>query len=275
MDSDWQRILDRRAFERTTELFERKREALPLDVVERLASLVMDFASRLAANTDTPRAYEAPPDRLRAFCEMLLAGDADGALELMQSERLDGGLSARDVYSGYISASAQRLGRMWERDEASFVEVTAATGHLYALMRALRPEAQEKTRGSDLRKTALFATVPGEAHSLGVTMAADIFRRAGWSIDLQRGLNHNELVSHIADCQPELVGLSISGDGRLDALATLCVSIRLNLPHALIVVAGQAAGQGNTIAELADVDFVFDNVDDAEHQLARLMKMRG
>ena len=270
MDKHWPSEFD------TTELlhprspFGEAKDRLRPDTLEILARDIIAHAARLAASTgQTPR-YEAPRERLVRFCDLLLADDATGALELVQAERADG-LSLRDVYSGYISASARRFGRMWDRDEISFVDVTVATGYLYGLLRALQP-AGPLTKGTSPQKSALFATVPGETHGLGVTMASDIFRREGWKIDLHVGLGHNELISEIAEIMPHLIGLSISGTGRLDALVRMCTSIRLTAPQALIAVAGVGAETG--IAELADVDFVFDSADEAERQLARLMQMR-
>jgi methanogenic corrinoid protein MtbC1 len=274
MDDNGNVILDLDLFAQTTELFERKKSSFAAEVLQGLAHSVISKAVSLTASTPVGDKYIAPAERLELFCTHLLNDDPDAALALIQKERRDG-LSARDIYFGYISGSAQRLGRMWEEDEASFSQVTSASGYLYALMRALRPVGRDATPGAPGRKHALFCTVPGENHSLGVSMAADLFRRQGWDIDLKLGLSHNELLDRIAVGKPEIVGLSFSNPERLSDLTQLCVSIRLSLPHTLIVVAGPGVVDPDQLQQVTDVDMVFTDVDEAEQQLARLMHMRG
>jgi len=274
MDDHGNVILDLDLFAQTTELFERKKSSFATEVLQGLAHSVISKAASLTASAPLGPKYIAPAARLEVFCTHLLNDDPDAALALIQKERADG-LTARDIYFGYISGSAQRLGKMWEEDEASFSQVTSASGYLYALMRALRPIDRDATPGAPGRKHAFFCTVPGENHSLGVSVAADLFRRQGWDIDLKVGLNHNELLDKIAVSKPEIVGLSFSNPERLSDLTQLCVSIRLSVPQTLIVVAGPAVVEADKLQQVTDVDMVFTDVDEAEQQLARLMHMRG
>ena len=267
-------ILDQDLFVQTSDLFARKQDTLSPEILQDLARSVITRAAGLAASQDATAPYTAPPDRLTAFCEHLLANDPDAGLALIQQERRDG-LSARDVYFGYISAAAQHFGRLWQDDAVSFTQVTSASGYLYAMMRALRPVRPDTAPGPDTRKHALFANVPGEDHGIGVSMAADLFARQGWDIDLKLGLEHAELVDRIAATRPDIVGLSLSTPERLVALTRLCVSIRLAVPPTLIAVAGPGAADAGRVRQVADVDFVFTDVDEAQAQLARLMHMRG
>ncbi|WP_397542291.1 cobalamin-dependent protein [Roseovarius salis] len=273
MKTQYDVVLDQGVFSETSGLFARKRDRLPEAALEQLAREVMIHAARLSA-ASPQRPFSAPAERLDTFCDHLLKDDADGALALLQKE-MRGGLSTRDVCLGYISGAARRLGDMWEADLVSFVQVTTASGYLYGLIRALRPETPDTAQPAPDTKNALFATVPGEDHSLGVTVAAEVFRDAGWDIDLCTGMGHNELVARISDTAPAIVGISVGGSGRMEALSTLCVSIRLIAPGALIVVAGAGTEGSTDISEIADVDFVFSDVESAESQLARLMHLRG
>lgn len=266
--------LDLDLFAQTTELFERKKSSFAAEVLQGLAQSVINKAASLTASAQFGPKYIAPATRLEVFCTHLLNNDPDAALALIQKERA-GGLTARDIYFGYISGSAQLLGKMWEEDEVSFSQVTSASGYLYALMRALRPTDRDATPGAPGRKNAFFCTLPGENHSLGVSVAADLFRRQGWDIDLKLGLSHNALLHRIAANEPEIVGLSFSNPERLSDLTQLCVSIRLSVPQALIVVAGPAVVDPEDLKAVADVDLVFTDVDEAEQHLARLMHMRG
>jgi methanogenic corrinoid protein MtbC1 len=107
------------------------------------------------------------------------------------------------------SPAAKQLGEWWSSDEATFVEVTLGTGRIYAIMRAMSDMFEPRVPITS--KTAVFCTVPGETHSLGVKMATDMFRKNGWQIDLNIGMSHAELVESIGSAQHMLIGLSGGG----------------------------------------------------------------
>jgi hypothetical protein len=167
------------------------------------------------------------------------------------------------------------LGEGWETDRLSFLEVTYGTGHLYALMRALRAERPVTSAPTNMKKHALFATVPGEDHGIGVTMAADLFRENGWEIDLKTDTDHDALLAYIEATRPVIIGLSLSSDRRLDALVRLVVAIRICLPEVIIGVAPGDDLQPDRILKLADIDLMFDDVTRARTDLVRLVELRG
>jgi methanogenic corrinoid protein MtbC1 len=179
------------------------------------------------------------------------------------------------VYLGYIVAAARSLGQGWEEDRYSFLEVTYGTGHLYALMRALRAETFSASRAFDGRRCALFAMVPGEEHGIGITVAADLFRDAGWEIDLQTSLDHEALVAHVEDTQPHIIGLSLSTEQRLDALIRLVVAMRITMPSAIIGVAPAANVDAGRLQRLVDIDLVFEDAPSACRDLERLIQLRS
>lgn len=92
---------------------------------------------------------------LATFCDALILPDPDTALRFIEDRRAEG-MTLTGVYLGYISGGARCLGERWERDELSFLQVTCGSGHLYALMRALRSEISLAHRKFDGRRVALF-----------------------------------------------------------------------------------------------------------------------
>ena len=87
-----------------------------------------------------------------------------------------------------------------------------------------RPRASSRCSGGCLRagwrraprcRTGpFFCAVPGEQHTLGVMMAADLFRRNGWDVGLLIGVDHAEIVERLerddrARHRPELLGRSL------------------------------------------------------------------
>lgn len=183
-------------------------------------------------------------------------------------------MSLPGVYLGYTAAGARRLGERWDRDELCFLQVICGTGHLYALMRALRSEISFAHCKFDNRRVALFATVPGEDHGIGITVAADLFREAGWEIDLETGTEHDELVSHMERTHPHIIGLSLSTEQRLDALVGLVVAVCLLVPDAIIGVAPSSSVDSELLHDLADIDLVFSDAPSAFRELGRLIGLR-
>lgn len=265
---------DQDAFVRTAELFETKRLDFPADAIETLAG---DIVRRLSSPSMRQPQLEADAicdESLDAFCEVLIKPDATQALQFIEARRAEG-LTRQGVYLGYIAAAARRLGEGWETDRLSFVDVAYGTGHLYALMRALRVERPSPSGPSNWRKHALFAAVPGEDHGIGVTMAADLFRDAGWDIDLKTDTDHDALLAYVEASRPKIIGLSLRSSRRLDSLVRLVVAIRICVPEAIIGVAPGGDLKPGRILKLADIDLVFNDVPSAIKELERLVALRG
>ena len=267
-------LLDAEVFVRTTSLFASKRTALAPEAVKAVAH---DIVRRLAEPRFFEPSFEVPDiseESIAAFCDTLIQPEPDAAVRFIEDRRAEGN-SRHDVYLGYIPFGARCLGERWEQDKLSFLQVTFGTGHLYALMRALRSERSLGYRKFDSRRVALFATVPGEDHGIGITVAADLFREAGWEIDLETGTEHDELIAYVEKHQPHIIGLSLSTEHRLHALVRLVVAIRLVLPDAIIGVAPGSSVDAQRLHQLVDIDLVFSDAPSAYRELDRLIRLRA
>lgn len=268
------RLIDDQVFTRTASLFAVKRSALAPQFVETLTGDIVQLFARAAARAPRVEAPDISEADVAAFCDVLVQPEADAALQYIEMRRAEGA-TRQDVYLGYIAAAARMLGERWDEDRLSFTDVTVGTGHLYALMRALRIEEHSDHLTFDPRRCALFATVPGEEHGIGITVAADLFRNAGWEIDLQIGADHDGLINWVELTRPEIVGLSLSSERRLDDLVRLVVAIRIVVPHALIGVAPGATIDENKLGDLVDIDLLFRDAGSACNELERLIRLRG
>lgn len=265
---------DAEIFARTASLFAAKRDVFAPGAVEALAS---DIVLRLANATPREAIFEAPeidPGSLAEFCDALIQPDPDAALRFIEQRRA-AGVTRQGVYLGYITQAARHLGEGWENDRLSFLQVTYGTGHLYALMRAMRQERSTARPASDDKRAALFATLPGEDHGIGITVAADIFRDVGWEIDLHTDTDHDTLIAHIERTRPQIIGLSLSTAQRLDALVRLVVATRIVMPHAIIGVAPGSDVDAKQLHALVDIDIVFRDAATACMELDRLIRLRG
>lgn len=267
--------IDTETFARTASLFAAKRSTLSQEAVGTLAA---DIVRRLAiAAAQPPGGVAAPGDAqgLAEFCDALVEREPASALQFIEARRAEGA-TREDVYFGYIAAAARQFGESWLCNRLTFAQIAIGTGHLYALLRALRIEGGGADRAAyDARKTALFATVPGEEHGLGITIAADFFRDDGWEIDLQTGLDHDTLVTRIERARPQIIGLSLSTEHRLKDLVRLVVAIRFIVPDAIIGATPTALLDEGKMRRLVDLDLVFRDARAACAELDRLIRQRG
>ncbi|MFN6977733.1 MAG: B12-binding domain-containing protein [Gemmobacter sp.] len=265
---------DPAVFARTASRFAVKRDCFASETV---AALAADVIRRLATVTARHARDDAPAisaESLAAFCDVLIEPEPGAAMRFIRDRRAEG-LTRQDVYLGYIGAAARRLGEGWDEDRLSILDVTIGTGHLYALMRALRAERPAAPMAFNARRCALFATVPGEDHGIGITIAADLFREAGWDIDLRIGTEHDSLVAHVERTAPQIIGMSLSSEGRLEALVRLVVALRLVAPEAIVGVAPWHGLDAQRLHDLVDIDLVFGDARSARVELDRLVRLHG
>jgi methanogenic corrinoid protein MtbC1 len=226
--------------------------------------LALEVIHRLADDLGPDTIQMPRSDRIEALCHALLSEDDEAGARFIHEVQTQGA-TFESIYLNYLAAAARMLGTWWEEDGVSFVQVTVATSRMYALMRALRREMPMKSVAPN--KSAVFASVPGEAHILGVRMAADLFQRDGWDIDLKIGKSHDELVAETAGALIIVIGLSPSDDRALDALSRLVIAMRINAPQASIFISGTAVTNHRELIELMDVDGMADDLQAAKDML--------
>lgn len=256
--------LDRQAFVRARNVFQIAEARLPEPAVQALAAEVLARLERRGAVAQS----HAPSDtEIEALCDALLGDHDDAAADLVLRARV-GGMPLDTVYLGYLAGAARRLGERWDADTASSLEVTIGAGRIYGIMRGLRQVFVYDQVIHPDQVRALFAATPGETHSLGVTMAADYFRRRGWQIDLQVGLGHDELIAAVDHIDYPIIGLSASSQRMIFPLARLIVALRISNPGAWIMVSGKITELEPDICALVDADGV---AADAPAALAQML----
>ena len=243
-------MIDQRLYSSALSATQRQTERLETGMVTELAREVV---RRLAehprrAHLSDHHATEAEIDVL---VKALLSDRHTAASDMLGGLQADG-LPLSEVYIGYISGAARRLGQLWDQDEVGFLQVTLATSRLTAIICSLKKVFYD-CEGSP-RRRALFAACPGETHVMGVSMAADIFRREGWEIDLEIGQSHDDLLmaQHLGGYP--VIGLSASSDAMILPMSRFIRAARLLTPGALIYVAGEITHQHPEIAITVGAD---------------------
>lgn len=243
------------------------RHKLPADTLRILAQEVLE---RVAKQKPLQAAVPAPAAEIEALTAALLSDDRTAASEYVLHAQARG--IGQDVLClSYLAVAAGRLGEMWDQDRVSFLQVTVAVGRIYALMRSLRRSmpAPILTDG----RTATFVSVPGEDHTLGVAMAAELLRTKGWDIRLLLGLGHNRLVDELAADQPRLLGISTSGRRSVASLTRLLVALRLSMPGVRILVCGHVDPLDVEIIGISGADSVAIGFEAAAAELERLAQL--
>ncbi len=232
------------------------RKTLPASA---LSALAQEVVKRVADNLNVTLPLEVMPssEDIDTLCLALSSPDEGAAITLIEVAQRKG-VGYESLYRFYLAEASRRLGTWWDEDRVSFYSVTIAAGRIYAILRTLRLQKHLPT--PDLRRAALFAAVPGENHTLGIAIAADLARDRGWDVELFQGHAHDELVDVMSRRDTQLIGLSASTKRSLPALMKLIVALRISKPKAKILVCGQIASgdfsfDGLTRADAATNDF--------------------
>lgn len=245
---------------RAQQSLERRGTTLPPAALRVLAREVILRVSRSDSHLQQAPADVPGNAAIELLSDALLSGYDTAAADLVQAERL-GGMSADTLYHHYIAEAARRLGLRWERDEATAAQVILAAGRVYAILRDLRTVFLAEHLTAPPGAEAVFASVPGETHGIGATIAADSLRRKGWDITLRLGLGHDALVDEIARLRPTMVGLSASLPTMTFATARLIVALRIRCPQIWVLIGGPIVAYDPDIATLVDADAAAADID--------------
>lgn len=262
-------VLDHEAFHRARGVFRLRDNPLPDTAVHALAAEVVARLERRAPIAADPSPHA---EDIEALCDALVSPREEAAAEMVLQARLDG-MSIDVVYLGYLAGAARELGTRWDDDRVTSAQMTIAAGRIYAIMRGLRHAfvSDQVLRPVDLR--ALFVSVPGEIHTLGVTMAADYFRRRGWVIDLRTGMTHHDLIASVPSESYPVIGLSAGSARMIFPLARLIVALRISNPAAWIMVSGKITDVVPDIVHLVDADGMATDADEALEEMQAHVKV--
>lgn len=258
--------LEPEVYRRSEANIRRLNEKLPEELVVDLArEVIMRVASKEDELSHIPLVTTQAD--LESLCEALISNERHAAANMINGLRADG-VRVEDIYIKQLAGAARMLGDWWVSDKVSFSQVTVGTGRMLTIMRGMRHLFEPSVPAQV--KTALFAAVPGENHTLGVHMAADMFRKDGWEITLKVGLDHDQLVSEIEQTPTGIVGFSLGGSHSIDALSRLVVALHICCPQAIIVVYGPCVEEQRDILSLMGLDGFATTLEEARVQLAEL-----
>jgi methanogenic corrinoid protein MtbC1 len=216
--------------------------------VTALATEVLNQVARRAVELRKARDKAA----VKSAAIALTTGSEEQAAAALES--LDDPLHGLDWFlAERLGPIAKEIGDLWTADKVSFLEATVGASRIYSFLRYRRRPPLVQERG--VRKSATFALVPGDMHTLGISAATDVFRARGWDITLLIGHSHEELLSHFESSTDLLFGFSAGSNHTLESLGRLVVALTVARPEASVMVSGQIATDPVAVMALPGVDF--------------------
>lgn len=206
------------------------------------AGAALSLAAHLA--TDVPRLAR------------LLVADGDRAWMALVDECVAAGVPVDEICLQLLAPAARELGRMWDDDECSFSDVTVGVGRLQRLMRALGPALCTAEAAPAVVRRVLLVAAPGEAHTFGLSMVSEFFRRAGWDV---AGLGERQQAGDVLGREWfDLIGVSVGVASRMDWLRSAIGGWRgaSRNPDLLVMVGGPAVVLLGEAARAAGADAV-------------------
>lgn len=200
-------------------------------------------------------------DDQRAYAESALAVDAV-PLTALTDRYIDDGASVEEVLLGLMVPAVRHFGVLWERDEITFVEVTVAVQRMQHVLRDVC--GTHRTEAPVRRGRILLLPAPGEAHTFGLVMLGEMFRRRGWTVSGGLPLSEQELIETVSTQAYTLVGFSLSTQALIDRLTDAIKIVRRSTCHddLKIAVGGRVFIEQPDLVTAVGADRAFTHADE-------------
>ena len=188
-----------------------------------------------AADRTQPADARRWVDRLEA---RLLAGDGTGAWSLLEAA-MTSGMAVDEVYLDVLSPALVSIGERWAQGVIDVADEHLASSIAVRLLGRLGPRFARpgRTRGS-----VVLGGPPGEAHSLPVSILADLAVGGGFEVvDLGADVPVGSFV-HAARQASRLlaVGISVTAPNLDAAVKTVVGAVHRDVPGVPVIVGGGA-----------------------------------
>jgi methanogenic corrinoid protein MtbC1 len=164
-------------------------------------------------------------DDVAAFVALIIADDMERCRTVADRVIvLSGGRDA--LLHELLTPAAQLLGEMWNRDICDFTTVTLGVFRLDQIMKETASVSVDDYVPAAYDRTILLMPAPGEQHSFGLNMVADMFREGGWCVRSGPEVSRAKLMSLVAAEWFDLVGFSVSSERALKGLPACIRAVR-------------------------------------------------
>lgn len=173
------------------------------------------------------------------YLDRLLKGERAECTRIVQ-ELLEQGIEIHVLYQELFQKSLYRVGELWEHNRITVAREHLATAITEGLLNLVYPRLFEKA-SRQRNKKAIISCAANEYHQIGGKMVADTFELQGWDAHfLGANTPVSDLLAHIQEVKPDLVGLSLSVSFNMPQLERSIEEIRSNFKGLDVLVGGQA-----------------------------------
>jgi hypothetical protein len=190
------------------------------------------------------------------LARLLLLDDGAPAEALVRALHTRAG-SLAPLCATLIEPAARGLGDLWSTDDCTEIAMTLALCRLQSVVHQL---AYGSPRASIAGRVVLVAPQPGEVHSLGAALSAELLGQAGWQTHAEFPATDEALRTMLADTWFDVLDLSLSpAMRREDALSVMAETIAgarsaSRNPALTVVVGGRDFFENATASETVGAD---------------------
>lgn len=238
----------------------RKRTESHDDGVSALAQSALDrlAQSSKAIAQNVPKEFLLEAD-VTAFTNAIIDGNTEFAGQELY-RLVETGAKYEWIADTMIAGAARILGARWEQNSLSFIKVSLGISELLRINSELR----RRTRGRFVSDgtQAVFVSIRGQAHNLGIILAAEAFRQNGWDVEMMIDSSIDEVVNEVEACKPALVGLTAGRNDRLTDIAKLLERLKALSPAPRTILGGHAVADVGILEMIENVDDVVTSIED-------------
>lgn len=207
------------------------------------------------------------PEEMRLFVDLLLSKKRKEAANHMLL-LLNQGVAIEKLYTDLLTTALREIGRRWQKNEISVVDVHVATDICRYIIMRLVDSIPIKT---SLSHRALVTCVPGEEHEMGAEIVENFLEMKGWTIESMGHIAPEaDIMKAIVATKPDVVFLSVTLVANLPAAKSLTLKIREHNSKVKIIIGGYAAVLArNTLNNVCD--FVAANIEEGHEQALQLV----
>jgi methanogenic corrinoid protein MtbC1 len=171
-----------------------------------------------------------------------------------------------------LTPAARRLGVLWEEDRCDFAAVTIGMVRLNQILIENSPPPESPDGIEPMVGHALFTAAPGEQHTFGIAVLADVFRRAGWLVTAEPRSARAVLLGIARRNWYDVIGLSVTADRWLKGLPAIIRSLRAVAPNPAlhVMVGGKVFLDYPERCQFVGADSMAVDAQDALRQASRL-----
>lgn len=225
-----------------------------LDWIGGLAKEALEQLASLRAH----KAGEVKQEHLDHLLQVVSGDDGDDAAAVLRT-MIARQLPPEAIANNYIPEAARTLGRHWEEDRISFVEVTVWTARLQAMLHEIDDLVNGRSRQGGI--SVLVLVPQGEQHTLGAYVLASGLRRAGHVASIRVAPTAAELTQLVQTARFDLALVSVACTAGMTSATGLIKTLRLLARAPLrVLVGGAIAEDDQNLLEMTGADAVCRDV---------------